>query len=111
MFSRQGSKKSWDENLEKYILEDASTPKNARNLAEQTVTKILEEPNLINLIPRHGRRKHLPSQEIQQMLLITIILKLSLLNFGYLLEQIIEEAQFQVLGMLGLTTKLEKVSL
>ena len=77
LFSRQGSKKSWDENLEKYILEDASTPKNARNLAEQTVTKILEEPNLINLISRHGRKKHLmhrlldfPTYELKDWLVL-----------------------------------------
>lgn len=77
LFSKEGGKKTWDEEKGTYIFEDASTPQTARALAEKTVLHILEDPDVINLLPRSGKKKHLmqrvlnfPTHELKEFLVL-----------------------------------------
>lgn len=76
-FQNEGGKKTWDEEKGAYIFEDASSATTARALAEKTVLHILEDPDVINLLPRSGKKKHLmqrvlnfPTHEMKEFLVL-----------------------------------------
>ena len=76
-FQSEGGKKTWDEEKGAYIFEDASSATTARALAEKTVLHILEDPDVINLLPRSGKKKHLmqrvlnfPTHEMKEFLIL-----------------------------------------
>ena len=77
LFFKEGGKKTWDEDAGTYLLEDASDLGKAAELAERTILHILEDPDIINLLPRSGKRKHLmsrvlnfPTHELKEFLIL-----------------------------------------
>ena len=77
LFMKDGGKKTWSDEIGGYKIEDAKDLSKAAELADKTILHILEDPDLINLLPRSGKRKHLmqrvlnfPTHELKEFLVL-----------------------------------------